>query len=202
MPRAFLALGDSYTVGEGVTVSERWPNRLALYLHDRGYDLGAPEVIARTGWTCAELAEALSAWNPAGRRELVSLMIGVNDQYRGYPIVDYEPAFTALLDSALALAEGGHERVVVLSIPDWGASPFARADARGAEAIAADIDMRNAIARACCLRRRVPFVDITASTRALSLPSMWAADGLHPGSAVHAHWAEAVLPIALSQLAR
>lgn len=202
VPRRFLALGDSYSIGEGVGVSERWPNQLALRLRARGCALGEPEVIARTGWSCAELAAALSVCHPAGGRELVSLMIGVNDQYRGYPLDDFEPAFTALLDTALALAEGGHERTLALSIPDWGLSPFARARGHDALRVAADIDARNAIARACCLRRRVPFVDITAPTRALALPSMWAADGLHPGPAVHAHLAELVLPIALSQLAR
>lgn len=195
--QGYLALGDSYTVGEGVSAHERWPDRLACDLARYGNPLGMPRVIACTGWSCAELSAALDAEPALGKWQLVSLLIGVNDQYRGYPLADYGPRFGALLDRAVALAGARPERVLVLSIPDWGVTPFATANAADPQAVATQIDSYNASARGIAQERGVPFVDITGlSRRHVGAPGMLAADGLHPGPAMHALWAEHALPIA------
>lgn len=199
----YLALGDSYTIGEGVAAAERWPERLADGLAAYGNVLGTPRVIARTGWSCEELTAAIDAAAPLGRWQLVSLLIGVNDQYRGYPLADYAPRFNALLERAIALTGERTERVLVLSIPDWGVTPFAASKTRSPMQIAAEIDACNATARRVAQRHGVPFVDITGLSRAhASGPGMLAADGLHPGPAMHALWADCALPIATHLFSR
>lgn len=201
--RGYLALGDSYTIGEGVSTAERWPARLASGLAEYGNALGEPTIIARSGWSCAELADALDAAAPLGRWQLVSLLIGVNDQYRGYPRADYALHFNTLLARAIVLAGARAERVLVLSIPDWGVTPFAATQAQPSAQIAREIDARNASARAIAQRHGVPFVDITGLSRAhASGPGMLAADGLHPGPAMHARWAKHALPIATHLFSR
>ena len=201
-PRRFLALGDSYTVGEGTTPAGRWPERLAARLRAAGTDIGDPEIIARTGWTTDELEAAIDAAAPRGPFALATLLIGVNNQYRGRGLDEYRAQFAALLDRAIALAGGAPGRVRGPSIPDWGVSPFARQDPRGAARIAAEIDAFNAAAAAACAACGVAFVDITATTRARGAePAMLADDGLHPSAAMHALWVEALLPPARRLLA-
>ena len=124
-PARFLALGDSYTIGEGLVPAEPWPVQLVARLRERGVAVGEPVIIARTGWTVADLADAVAAARPQGSFDLVTLQIGVNDQYQGADPGRYRPAFAALLRRAVALAGGRPERVVVLSIPDWSVTPFA-----------------------------------------------------------------------------
>jgi lysophospholipase L1-like esterase len=200
--QGFLALGDSYTIGEGVTAVARWPDLLAQRLADTGLDIGRPKIIAQTGWTCAELANAIAAEHPLGHWRLVSLLIGVNDQYRDYPLVDYGPRFASLLDQAIAFAAGHPQRVLVLSIPDWGVTPFAHAEGHQPARIAAQIDQYNAIARAQAVARGAAFLDITTATRRHGDDiAMLAADGLHPGAAMHALWAELAKPLATAALA-
>ncbi|HEU0013481.1 MAG TPA: GDSL-type esterase/lipase family protein, partial [Longimicrobium sp.] len=134
----FLALGDSYTIGEAVAEAERWPVRLAALLRERGMDVADPEIIARTGWTTDELSAAIDERDPQGPYALVSLLIGVNNQYRGRSADEYRGEFAALLRRAIAFAGGDAGRVIVLSIPDWGVTPFA--EGRDRAAIAAEID--------------------------------------------------------------
>lgn len=199
--QGYLALGDSYTIGEGVPPECRWPDRLACALHAAGLDLGKPTVIAQTGWTCAELSAAIAAAQPLGHWRLVSLLIGVNDQYRGYPLADYTPNIVGLLDQAIALADGQAQRVLVLSIPDWGVTPFARAEGHEPALVAAQIDRYNAIAQAQAEQRGAAFLDITATSRCHGNDStMLAADGLHPGAAMHALWADVALPVVRAML--
>lgn len=201
--QGFLALGDSYTVGEGVPSEHRWPDRLACALGTAGLELGKPKVIAQTGWTCAELSAAIAAAQPLGHWRLVSLLIGVNDQYRGYPLADYAPNVAGLLDQAIALADGHTQHVLVLSIPDWSVTPFARAEGHEPALIAAQIDRYNAIARAQAEQRSVTFLDITAVSRQHGADStLLAADGLHPGAAMHALWASAALPVVHAMLSK
>src|SRR6476646_6311968 len=122
----FLALGDSYTIGESVSPAERWPAQLTAMLRREGLTLDEPQIVATTGWTTAELSAGNDRAAPRGLYELVSLLIGVNNQYRGHDIEEYRAQFDALLARALAFAGGRPARVVVLSIPDWGVTPFAR----------------------------------------------------------------------------
>jgi len=196
----YLALGDSYTIGEGVAEGERWPVLLAQQLRADGIPLAPPRIIATTGWTTDELSAAMDAAEPLGEWDLVSLLIGVNNQYRGRPVADFAAEFAGLLDRALALAGGRPERVVVLAIPDWGVTPFA--EGRDRASIAAALDAYNAAKRALCERRGVAFVDITGVSRRLGAdPTMLAADGLHPGAGLYREWMLATLPPLRERLA-
>ena len=198
----YLALGDSYTIGEGVPEEARWPVRLARALRGQRIPLADPRIIATTGWTTGELAAALDAAEPLGSWDFVSLLIGVNNQYRGRPVEEYAREFAGLLLRAIAYAGGRSGRVLVLSIPDWGVTPYARAQARDPRCIADALDAFNAAARALCKLHGVAFVDVTGVSRALGgAPSMLAGDGLHPSAAMYAEWAELALPVAKRLLA-
>ncbi|MEN4953035.1 GDSL-type esterase/lipase family protein [Stenotrophomonas sp. TWI819] len=185
----YLALGDSYTIGEGVEPAGRWPMQLAAALRDIGVDVDDPTIIATTGWTTDELEAGIDADAPQGPFELVSLLIGVNDQYRGRSVDEYRPRFTALLQRALAFAADRAPRVLVLSIPDWGVTPYAVASGRDRVQIGQELDACNAAAAAICAEHDVAFVDITDLSRQLGGESvMLAEDGLHPSAAMYTLW--------------
>lgn len=196
-PLRWLALGDSYTIGEGVPADGRWPVQLAAQLREDGRAVDDPRIVATTGWTTDELASALDTAEPLGRDwDLVSLLIGVNDQYRGRPVADYAPAFATLLDRAIGYAGGRVDRVVVLAIPDWGVTPFAAASGRDRAAIARELDAYNATAARICAERGVAFVDIAPVSRARGAePAMLADDGLHPSAALYGEWTREALPV-------
>ena len=197
---AYLALGDSYTIGEGVEDAGRWPVQLAARLRATGIALADPRIIATTGWTTDELAAAMDAAEPLGAWDFVSLLIGVNNQYRGRPVDDYATEFQRLLQRAVALAGGRADRVLVLSIPDWGGTPFAFASGRDRPAIAAALDAYNAAAREACATAGAAFVDITGISRAPDTAGLLAEDGLHPSAAQYARWTDAALPVARALL--
>jgi lysophospholipase L1-like esterase len=198
---SYLALGDSYTIGEAVAAEARWPVLLAEQLRAEGIVLEGPEIIARTGWTTDELSAAIDAAAPAGERALVTLLIGVNNQYRGRSAEQYRGEFAALLSRAIGFAHGVAGRVVVVSIPDWGATPFAAASGRDRRRIASEIDAFNAVARAECERRSVAFVDITPISRAPDPEAkLIAGDGLHPSAAQYRLWVERALPVVRARL--
>jgi lysophospholipase L1-like esterase len=191
----YLAIGDSYTIGEGVAPAGRWPNQLARSLRAEGIAIGDPRIIATTGWTTDELSAALDAAEPLGEWELVSLLIGVNDQYRGRSVAAFSDEFERLLQRSLRLAGGRRERVLVLAIPDWGVTPFASGRDRGR--IAVELDAYNAAQRAVCERHGVAYVDTAVVSRARGAePAMLVADGLHPSAAMYALWAAEALPVA------
>ena len=191
----FLALGESYTIGEAVAPDERWPALLAQRL-----ELGEPEIVARTGWTTDELSAAIDAAKPQGPFDLVTLLIGVNDQYRGRNVESYRGGFTALLDRAVAFAGNDPRRVVVVSIPDWGVTPFA-ADRDRAQ-IAAEIDRYNGVNRDEAGRAGAHYADIgTVSREAASRPDLTASDRLHPSPDLYRRWVEIILPKARLALA-
>ena len=197
---AFLALGDSYTIGEGVTQAGRWPVQLAARLRKDGVPVGTPRIIATTGWTTDELSAAMDKASLHPGYGLVTLLIGVNNQYRGRPATEYREQFLALLERAVALA-GDARRVVVVSIPDWGATAFAVAEGRDRAAISRDIDTFNAIARDETLRMHARWVDVTAASRqAGARPDMLVDDGLHPSAAQYGTWVELILPEARAAL--
>lgn len=194
-----LSLGDSYTIGEGVAVASRWPVQLAARLQHQGVALTEPQIIARTGWTTDELAAAMREAKPTAHCALVTLSIGVNNQYRGRSVDDYRVEFTALLGQAIALADGHAGRVVVVSIPDWGVTRFAQGRDRGQ--ITAEIDAFNAAARGITEEHGARFVDITpASRRHGADPRYLAADGLHPSALAYANWVESIAPVAQEAL--
>ncbi|WP_460978509.1 SGNH/GDSL hydrolase family protein [Spirosoma knui] len=195
----FLSLGDSYTIGESVSAKDRWSVQLAGMLQKDGIDLGNPDIIARTGWTTAELQEAIKASGNKKTYDLVSLLIGVNNQYRGQNQDRYRTEFSQLLQTAIDFAGGKPDRVFVLSIPDWGASPFAQG--RDQKQIADEIDVFNAIAKEESQKAGVSYVDITPLTRqAVGDTEQFANDGLHYSGRQMRLWAEAALPVAKTLL--
>lgn len=195
----FLALGDSYTIGEAVAPAERWPVQLAARLRERGQPIADPQIIARTGWTTDELDAAIDAAEPQGPYQLVALLIGVNNQYRGRPAGEYRGQFRALLARAIGFAGGRPEHVLVLAIPDWGVTPFA--EGRDRARIAAELDAFNAINRAEADQAGARYVDTTAVSRmAAGDATLTAGDGLHPSGRLYAAWAELALPEAIAAL--
>jgi lysophospholipase L1-like esterase len=197
----YLALGDSYTIGEGVSAPERWPVQLAGLLRQRGIAVGEPQIIARTGWTVGELSAGIDDAAPRGPFDLVTLLIGVNDQYRGADPEAYRPAFARMLARAVALAGGDARRVVVLSIPDWGATPFARSTGRDPARTAAEIDRFNAVNRQEALAAGIRFVDVTpVSRRAAADASLLTADGLHYAGPMYGEWARLALDAAAAAM--
>ncbi|MBW3128798.1 SGNH/GDSL hydrolase family protein [Hymenobacter profundi] len=191
---SFLSLGDSYTIGEGVSEQARWSVQLAQQLRQRGTEVAPPALIARTGWTTQDLQRAIVASGNQRTYELVSLLIGVNDQYQGQSAADYRPRLRQLLQTATRFAGGRSGRVVVLSIPDWGQTPYAQG--RNRTQIGEEIDQFNEVARQECQQAGVAFVDITSLTRSASGDaSQFAPDGLHYSGQQMATWAEAALPV-------
>jgi lysophospholipase L1-like esterase len=198
--KRFLALGDSYTIGEGVAEAERWPVHLCVMLRERGVAVEDPLIFARTAWTTDELVDAIADEKPSGPFDLVSLLVGVNDQYRARPVTGFVTEFAALLGIAKKFARKSASRVVVLSIPDWGATPFG--EGRDRTLITREIDAYNESARRLTEKAGSNWVDVTVATRAMQRdPALAAPDGLHPSSEMYRRWAELVLPIAAKVLA-
>ena len=198
MRRGFLALGDSYTIGEGVPEAGRWPVQLADLLRARGIALDAPRIIATTGWTTDELDAGIDAAHAAAPiptdHALVSLLIGVNNQYRGRSLAEYEVQFAGLLERAIEFAGGEASRVIVLAIPDWGVTPFAIQSGRDRAQIATQLDAFNLSAQRMTEARGARFVDTAPVSRERGGEvAMLAEDGLHPSGAMYALWAEAAL---------
>ncbi|HEX7154504.1 MAG TPA: SGNH/GDSL hydrolase family protein [Thermoanaerobaculia bacterium] len=200
-PRAsrsrFLALGDSYTIGESVAEAERWPNQLAAALRAEGLSVADPEIIAKTGWTTDELSSAIDAAAPQGKYDLVTLLIGVNNQYRGRAAEEYRSQLQTLLQRAIAYAGGDAKNVVVVSIPDWGVTPFAASRDRGQ--IAAAIDAFNTINREEAEHAGARYVDVTAVSRQPD-PALVAGDQLHPSAKQYTEWMRLILPEARAAL--
>ena len=194
-----LALGDSYTIGEGVPVDGRWPMQLARVLRAQGLNVSAPAIVARSGWTTDELSTGIDDARPTGMFDVVTLLIGVNNQYRGRAAEEYRTQFRALLARAIGFAGGRAGHVIVISIPDWGATPFARG--RDRAAIARDIDAFNAVNRDESARAGAKYVDVTAiSRRAAAEPDLIGDDKLHPSSNMYAAWVQAMMPTVLDAI--
>ncbi|HCR70022.1 MAG TPA: lysophospholipase [Anaerolineae bacterium] len=191
----YLALGDSYTIGESVPENERWPNQLAELI---GGDVEV-KIIARTGWTTSELWEGIQKETLTPPYDMVSLLIGVNNQYRGYDKEECRQEFVFLLNKAVEYAGGDKNKVFVVSIPDWGVTPFARG--RDAETIATEIDAFNQINKEESEKLGIAYVDVTPISReAVNDADLIAPDGLHPSGKMYAEWAKLALPIALEIL--
>ena len=191
----FLALGDSYTIGESLDPAQRWPVQLAEMLRQSAIVIDVPAMIATTGWTTDELSRGMDRANPQGPYDLVAMQIGVNNQYRGRDLEQYRREFAALLRRAIGLAGGEASRVIVLSIPDWGVTPFAQG--RDRAKIGAEIDRFNAVNREETERAGARYVDVTPESReAANRPDLVAPDGLHPSGRMYAEWAKLALPVA------
>ena len=192
----YLALGDSYTIGEGVDEEMRWPNQLAARLETVNVGIKKVEIIARTGWTTRNLLDGIEARNPE-KNDLVSLLIGVNNQYQKLPFSKFEDEFGILWQKAIELA-GTKERVFVVSIPDYGVTPFGSGDPEG---IGKEIDRYNGHIKEVCEAEGIPFVDITGISRELgAADGALAADRLHPSGGQYTAWTEAILPVVIDLL--
>ena len=198
----FLALGDSYTIGEGGPEQQRWPAQLVARLRAEDLRIAEPQIIARTGWTTDELAAAMDAAQFQPPYQLVTLLVGVNNQYRGRPLDEYRGQFRSLLQRAIELTGSDPRRVLVISIPDWGVTPFAHDARRDPQSIATQIDVFNAAAREEAAARNTRFTDVTGISRDPRYRHLLVADGLHPSGAQYARWVEAIAPVAAEILQR
>lgn len=196
-PQSYLALGDSYTIGESVSKFERWPDQLVASLAKENIFLNSPEIIAKTGWTTDELQEGINLAPLNYPYDWVSLLIGVNDQYRGKIIEEFESEFHNLLRQAIVFSGNRKERVFVLSIPDWGAMPYAID--KDVQKIAAEIDAFNQVIYQLCAQENVRFIDITPLSRKVSdYPNWIAKDRLQPSGAQYSKWVLEILPFFLN----
>lgn len=194
-----LTLGDSYTIGEGVAKSQSWPAQLKEILLRDGYLINEFSIIAQTGWTTKDLITALETAQPQGTFDLVMLLIGVNNQYQGLKIGTYETEFGTLLRRAIHFTGGEPSKILVLSIPDWGVTPFNQ-DCDQIE-IAAEIDQFNVVNQKASQTAGCKYVDVTiVSRQAASDPELLASDGLHPSAKMYAAWVERILPTVLQIL--
>lgn len=191
---SYLALGDSYTIGESVPLHEGFPYQVVQLLRKKGLHFHAPEVVAKTGWTSFELADHILHTQLNEQYDFVSLLIGVNNQYRGLPVADFREDFDYLLKKAIHFAGNKPERVIVLSIPDWGVTPFAAG--KDSKAISEAIDNFNQVCQESTKKLGGHFINITAQTRlAKDDSSLLASDQLHYSAKSHAVWAEQVAKI-------
>ena len=186
---SFLALGDSYTIGESVPIYHSFPYQTVQLLRKKGMQVHAAEIVAKTGWTTDELMAGIEKTVFEKNYDIVTLLIGVNNQYRGKAADAYAIEFEALLNKAIAFVAGNKKQVYVLSIPDWGATPFA--EGRDRKKIASEIDVFNSINKKITEARGITYISITEGTReAASNPQLVAKDGLHPSGDDYARWAE------------
>lgn len=196
---SYLALGDSYTIGESVAEADRWPVQLAALLTKKGVAVAPPRIVARTGWTTDELKSQIIAEKITQTYNLVSLLIGVNNQYRGRSVEQFRTEFVDLLNTALKFADNNPSRVLVVSIPDWGFTPFG---GNGMDKkISEQIDLFNAVKKVETQKKGVLFVDITPISRqALTDGSLIAKDKLHPSGKMYQLWVEKIAPELLPNL--
>jgi lysophospholipase L1-like esterase len=201
MTRTYLALGDSYTIGEAVPLYQSFPYQAIQLLRKSGHVFNAPEIVATTGWTTGELQKGISYTSFLKSYDIVSLLIGVNNQYRGQQIEQYAVEFEALLQCAISFA-GNHQQVVVLSIPDWSVTPFAAASlpdeqGRDVQQVSAEIDAYNNINASITKTYGAHYIDITPGTRlAATDESLLAKDKLHPSGKAYKQWAMAFARVA------
>ena len=197
----YLALGDSYTIGQSVCETCRFPEQLRKKLLELNpKNTYSSKVIARTGWTTADLISAINAENPASNYDLVTLLIGVNNQYQNKPFLIYENEFPQLILKAITLAKGDKSNVIAVSIPDYAFTPFGKQSSNPSK-ISAEIDIYNAFAQKYCLEQNIEFISITDITRQGFInPNLVATDDLHPSELAYTQFVERILPKALKAI--
>lgn len=191
---SYLALGDSYTIGESVPSTDNFPNQTVSLLKNAGYDFKPAEIVAQTGWTTDELQNRINNYTFKPPYDLVTLLIGVNNQYRGRLVDNYKPEFENLLTQAIRFAGNKADHVIVVSIPDWGVTPFA--NGRDRDQIAREIDAYNAANKTIAEQYKVHYINITPWTREAATDlTLLAGDGLHPSGKEYKRWAESLADI-------
>lgn len=198
MSYSILCLGDSYTVGEGVSLFASFPYQLVQSLRKKGLDMEAPEIVAATGYTSGELLELLGGYHLKHEYDFVTLLIGVNNQYRGQSENIFSVEIEKLIIKAIDLAASRTEHVILISIPDWGVTPFA--GDRDREKIAFEIDSFNKIVEKFSFQYQTAFLDITPLTReAADDESLLTSDKLHPSGKQYRSWSDLLSTIILTK---
>jgi len=198
--KTMLCLGDSYTIGQSVNINERFPEQTITLLKQNKINFSDPEIIAKTGWTTKDLINSIHQKLLNNDFDCVTLLIGVNDQFRGIDSVVYRKNFETLLHTAISCSGNRPEHVFVLSIPDYGVTPFALSGRQTPEAIGEEIDSFNAINRSIALRFQVQYIDINPySKKAKDDPTLLAYDKLHPSGKMYGYWAEMLAEAILNE---
>ena len=188
----YLALGDSYTIGQGVNEQERFPDQLTAKFAQKNYLVSEPLILAKTGWTTANLDAAIISENLTETFDIVTLLIGVNNQFQGRSIAKFQIQFSDLLTKAITFAKNKPENVIVVSIPDWGVSPYANSLDRAK--ISKEIDAFNEVKKEETLKMNAKFVDITPISRlALNNSEFIASDNLHFSGEMYGLWVEEII---------
>jgi len=194
-----LCLGDSYTIGEGVLLHKSFPYQVVQLLRKKGLNICAPEIIAKTGWTTNELSSAIEGYSFLPKYDFVSLLIGVNNQYRGSSVEEYKTEFENLLKQAISFAHGKKDHVAVLSIPDYSTTPFAKSLER--EKISKEIDLYNSVNKAVSVQYKVKYIDITQATRkSENETSLLTQDELHPSEKLYQYWAQMIVDLFVNEV--
>ncbi len=195
----FLALGDSYTIGQSVPINERWPNQLAERLMNEVNKISEVNIIAQTGWTTGNLLQAIESEGPS-THDLVSLLIGVNNQFQNQDFGVFESQLEELIEKSIELAGGNKDRVFIVSIPDYGVTPFGT---NNAETIAEELDAYNEYLRTRSEALGLPFINITEISRMLEGDNQaLASDGLHPSGFQYGLWVDEILPVVRTMLSK
>lgn len=196
---SYLALGDSYTIGEAVPLNKSFPYQVVQLLRKKEFNFSAPEIIAKTGWTTDELLEGIHRETLLSKYDFITLLIGVNNQYRGGDAIEYKEQFEEILKKSIDLVNGKKDHIVVISIPDYSVTPYALH--MDTEKISKEIEVFNGINKAVSIQYKVQYADITThSKEAKNDSSLIAQDGLHPSEKQYAKWAEKIVEIIFSQL--
>jgi lysophospholipase L1-like esterase len=196
---SYLALGDSYTIGEQILFAKNFPNQIVQQLRKAGFAFYAAEIIAKTGWTTDELSNAIENTIFLKKYDIVTLLVGVNNQYRGRSIVEFKIEFEQLLQKAIQFADNKPSHVFVLSIPDWGITPFA--EGRDRKQVADEIDAYNAVCKKSAAAFQTNFINITDSQREDGNKTEFLAqDGLHPSGIEYKKWADKLVDEILKSL--
>ncbi len=194
-----LSLGDSYTIGEGVLLHKSFPYQVVQLLRKKGMNVSAPEIIAKTGWTTDELSSAIESYSFLSKYDFVSLLIGVNNQYRGRSVEEYKTEFENLLKQAISFAHNKKDHVIVLSIPDYSVTPFAGSLAT--DKVANEIDLYNSVNKAVSIQYKVKYIDITKGNReAANDSSLLTTDELHPSEKEYQYWAEMIVDLLANEI--
>jgi lysophospholipase L1-like esterase len=195
----YLALGDSYTIGEAVPLNQSFPYQVVQLLRKNDFNFNAPEIIAKTGWTTDELQQGVSQATLLSKYDIVTLLVGVNNQYRGSDVVEYKQQLEELIKKAIELTNGKKEHVIIISIPDYSVTPHAKA--MDTEKISKEVEVYNGINKALSIQYKVLYVDITTGSKeAAGDSSLISEDGLHPSAIEYGRWAEKVVDVITSRL--
>lgn len=188
---SYLALGDSYTAGTSESLINGWPYQLVEIFNKRKVPVKTPKIVAQPGWTTTDLIKSIKSQHLEPKYDLVSLLIGVNNQYKGKPLDIFKLEFQELLNTSIALAQGKPENVFVLTIPDWSVTPFARF--RDKEKIVRELETYNTLIGEETKKRQVQLIDITKISRNAAVNPSWvASDSLHPSKKMYKAWAKKI----------